>query len=668
MRFPTPRIVAAAALLLLLGAAVHATGCGGTEPTGSFEYTNAQASAAKTVAPGAKLAVTVTLVNAGDSTIKKDGTSLEFTGDKRWTGGALALEADTAPGETAKFSGDVTAPLQTCIFTLSWKAPGSSGMGDPPIALDVEVTCSDGVFCNGVEMFVNGACAAGKDPCDDGQPCTMDACDDATGRCSHETMGADCATCFSDCVADCTGKACGDDGCGGQCGACPAGQGCEAATGACADETQAGTCQNPLPLLQAGESILGKHVVQGDSTNGLNQTIPVCNNTSLAAEIVYSFTIDQKIGIQAMSAGYDTVLSLRKTCLDDTPAGTVACSDDSAPPSNYGSRVNAVLDPGTYFLIVDGFDATQFGPFTLTIQAAPDGCVPNCDGQFCGGNDGCGGDCGQCDAGFACKDLHCYPDPCTPDCQGRACGDDGCGGECGQCQDGKLCVRSSGTCQGFPECDHDVPECAPACAAGEICGTDCACHKASDPLPDLVVSSERLAKEILFDTIHVTETSCAVAEACVGGPGDRKVLRFSVEAINQGQVTLQVPPPDERPDLFTYSTCHGHYHFQGFASYELLDQNGKVVLTGRKQAYCMEDTVQVMPGPEVACSKQFDCSNQGIQAGWSDLYGNALDCQWLDVTDTPPGEYSLRVTLNPGRAFQELTFENNTATVPVTIE
>lgn len=57
------------------------------------------------------------------------------------------------------------------------------------------------------------------------------------------------------------------------------------------------------------------------------------------------------------------------------------------------------------------------------------------------------------------------------------------------------------------------------------------------------------------------------------------------------------------------------------------------------------------------------------QAGlhhWSDLYGNALDCQWLDVTGFA-GTYQLRVTVNPARAFEEGSFDNNTTTVPVTI-
>ena len=60
-------------------------------------------------------------------------------------------------------------------------------------------------------------------------------------------------------------------------------------------------------------------------------------------------------------------------------------------------------------------------------------------------------------------------------------------------------------------------------------------------------------------------------------------------------------------------------------------------------------------------------SDQGIQAGWSDLYGNTLDCQWLDITDLPAGDYQLKVSLNPSREIQEVTFDNNTAVVPVKI-
>jgi hypothetical protein len=81
----------------------------------------------------------------------------------------------------------------------------------------------------------------------------------------------------------------------------------------------------------------------------------------------------------------------------------------------------------------------------------------------------------------------------------------------------------------------------------------------------------------------------------------------------------------------------------------------------------MGDTIQVAQGPDVGCSKVFDGYNQGIQAGWSDLYGNTLVCQWLDITDIPPGDYRLKVALNPSRELEAITVVNNTAVVPVTI-
>lgn len=537
-----------------------------------------------------------------------------------------------------------------------------------------ERACDDGVFCNGIERMIDGQCVtAPLAPCDDGEDCTTDACEESTGMCTHVAMGASCAVCRGQsCTPDCGDRACGDDGCGGSCGACAEDMGCTP-RGVCAEATGAGSCEQPRMLSVAS----GLQVLGGDTTRSVHRTTPTCNSTSTAVEDVWQFTITRPTGIEAQSTGYDTVLSLRAgagaaECLDDDPGATVACSDDSAPPGDFGSRISVLLQPGTYHLLVDGFDATQFGPYTLSVKFA-DACVPNCDGQYCGGDDGCGGSCGDCGTGAACgTDNKCHGDPCVPNCSNgagsmRTCGDDGCQGSCGTCAGGELCVPLTGTCQAFATCNHDEPVCAGGCPERSFCGTDCACHAIDDPLPDLVINRERLADEVVFDTIDVRASSCSNIEQCVGGLGLRRVLRFSVEAINQGQATLSVPPPEERPDLFLFSACHGHYHFGGFARYELLDGSGRVVVEGRKQAYCMEDTIQVAPGPGVECSKIHDCYNQGIEAGWSDLYGNALDCQWLDITDIAAGNYQLKVSLNPNSAFQEVSFDNNTAVVPVTI-
>jgi hypothetical protein len=187
-------------------------------------------------------------------------------------------------------------------------------------------------------------------------------------------------------------------------------------------------------------------------------------------------------------------------------------------------------------------------------------------------------------------------------------------------------------------------------------------------MPDLIVEPERLASQVIFETRNFDAASCAVFENCVGGMGERKLLRFTVVSANQGRGLFKPPPPEERPDLFEFSACHAHYHFKGFATYSLLDQDGNEVVPGRKQAYCLIDSEQTTPGPNVACDPVYDCTNQGLQAGWADIYSNDIECQWLDITDIAPGTYELKVTVNPERVFEEISFENNTTSVPVTIE
>jgi hypothetical protein len=154
-------------------------------------------------------------------------------------------------------------------------------------------------------------------------------------------------------------------------------------------------------------------------------------------------------------------------------------------------------------------------------------------------------------------------------------------------------------------------------------------------------------------------------ENCVGGPGIRKLLRFDVLVHNVGNRDLVIGNPKDLPDLFVYSACHRHYHFKGAALYELLDPAGQLVKTGRKQGFCIEDT---LPSSSATTTpKHYDCTNQGIQVGWADWYPGILDCQWIDITDLAPGSYQLYVSWNPKHLMAETSYDNNQGTVPVTI-
>lgn len=97
-------------------------------------------------------------------------------------------------------------------------------------------------------------------------------------------------------------------------------------------------------------------------------------------------------------------------------------------------------------------------------------CVPSCSGRACG-DDGCGGSCGECEGTDHCESGQCAA--CEPDCSGKICGDDGCGGSCGGCPAGRAC--GGGQCLCAPKCDGK--QCGDdgcgglcgACDAGEEC-------------------------------------------------------------------------------------------------------------------------------------------------------------------------------------------------------
>lgn len=88
-------------------------------------------------------------------------------------------------------------------------------------------------------------------------------------------------------------------------------------------------------------------------------------------ERVHAFTVSERTAFGARSAGFDTVLHLRAGC--DGPE--LGCHDDVDPDTDRGSQLSAVLDPGTYHLFLDAYDA-DVDTYTLALSfepvAAPD--------------------------------------------------------------------------------------------------------------------------------------------------------------------------------------------------------------------------------------------------------------------------------------------------------
>jgi hypothetical protein len=63
----------------------------------------------------------------------------------------------------------------------------------------------------------------------------------------------------------------------------------------------------------------------------------------------------------------DTIIDLRAAnCAD--PAAHIACNDDVAAPTNRKSKLQQALEPGVYYVIVEGQNSTVSGNFKLTVQ------------------------------------------------------------------------------------------------------------------------------------------------------------------------------------------------------------------------------------------------------------------------------------------------------------
>lgn len=184
------------------------------------------------------------------------------------------------------------------------------------------------------------------------------------------------------------------------------------------------------------------------------------------------------------------------------------------------------------------------------------------------------------------------------------------------------------------------------------------------PLPDLVLDAAYLVDTVALDQVDVDD-ACLLAEGCVTGLGERRVVRFGSRTGNVGTADFVLGSAEADNPLWTRDTCQETFDLVGFARYELIDEaTGELVLAGAKSGFCIADAEEWVPESGASC-EVYDCNQQGISRGCADNYGSSLECQWVDVTDIPSGDYELRVTINADRSVPELDYSNNLVTVPV---
>jgi hypothetical protein len=120
-----------------------------------------------------------------------------------------------------------------------------------------------------------------------------------------------------------------------------------------------GTCATPLPL-QVGQA------VRGSTAQGQSSMTGSCIRGGEAPEMVYALTVERRAQVAVtITSDYDGALYLLGACGEMRTE--IACNDDD--PSTSRSHVEATLDPGTYFVVVDGYGA-ESGQYELLAEVS----------------------------------------------------------------------------------------------------------------------------------------------------------------------------------------------------------------------------------------------------------------------------------------------------------
>jgi hypothetical protein len=378
----------------------------------------------------------------------------------------------------------------------------------------------DGETCGVGKVCWMGSCCPHMANCA-GRECGPDGCGGECGAGQPCAAGSGCVDGLCTpgaCTTDCKLKQCGDDGCGGKCGDCPAGWECSLGKCQCKPDCAGklcghngcwGSCGTCLKNFQceAGQCVCDPECVGRQcGQDGCGGSCGTCAAGFACdkGKCICQPQCDGKLcGPDGCGATCGTCPASQFCSPDGQCADAPPGCAPSADPGCDGCACEACVCESLAECCQVSWELSCVA--ICSISCGGCGCQPQCAGKSCGPN-GCGSVCGSCGAGNVCVDGTCV---CLPSCTGKVCGTDGCGGTCGTCSAGEKC--SMGKCVCAPQCDGK--ECGPdgcgascgTCPGGKSCTEAGLCEQAP------IACTAQNASQVCNDGQQCTK------EVCVGG-------------------------------------------------------------------------------------------------------------------------------------------------------
>jgi len=201
--------------------------------------------------------------------------------------------------------------------------------------------------------------------------------------------------------------------------------------------------------------------------------------------------------------------------------------------------------------------------------------------------------------------------------------------------------------------------------------------------PDIIVRESDLYDNDIDTTLEAGRTHLRLSNG-TANVGEGKLYLYGT-GVDNGDGTESViqrvwrsngTTYDRTAGIFLFHANHNHIHVEDWCEYSLRevlpnDGVGDVVAKSAKTSFCILDLAVYDAGLPYfnPVGEFFSCGSttQGLSVGWVDVYSKSLSGQNIDVTDVPDGTYWLESHADPLNRVLELDETNNITRIKVTL-